>query len=317
MSNQKFPGIDEFTSHRIRKDAQGDGNRSDSELTAEVRLLQDTNPHEIAKRGSGDAPSDAEYLAAIQMQSAMTKARLEVLGDLHTGKSSDDAEGFLKELGLRRALKEPLERDASFQIWAQPSTGVVVAGTLYPHRTELKIFCQWSPWLDSMTEKEEASLQESVDRIFGHSASFSFSNPERPHLNHSTLHYRGSYEDELTAEENAAWEASFSAIPGWLLRERGHWILSISAGIDAGLWAPLVTLERRGKYMPVWSSCLDTSLMAEDCLGLESERDRRFEACPDWFQSIIANGWDYSIQEKAKMEAQAAGNGHPVPAPGR
>jgi hypothetical protein len=37
LSEKKFPGIDEFTSHRIRKDAKGDGKRSDFELTAEVQ----------------------------------------------------------------------------------------------------------------------------------------------------------------------------------------------------------------------------------------------------------------------------------------
>ncbi|MBY3158371.1 hypothetical protein HFO56_39415 [Rhizobium laguerreae] len=317
MTDKRFPGVDEFTSHRIRKDAQGDGSRSDFELTAEVRNLQEADPYEIAKSSSGDAPSDGEYLAAIQMQSAMTRARLDVLGDLHKGKSAEETEGFLTELGMRRTLKEQGDRDASYQIWAQPLTGVVAAGMLYPHRTELQIYCQWSPWLDSMTEKEEAALQDTVSRIFAHTATYSFSNPDRPHLNHSTLHYRGSYEDDLTAEEQEAWEASFNAIPEWLLRERGHWLLSISAGIDAGLWAPLVTLERRGKFMPVWSSCLDTALMAEGCLGQETERERRFEACPDWFQEIIANGWEYSIQDKAERNARSSAKGHQVLAPGR
>jgi hypothetical protein len=305
VSEKKFPGIDEFTTHRIRKDAKGNGQRSDFELTSEVRQLQDTDPYHIAKEIVGREPTDGAHLGAIHMQMAMSRARLEVLGDLHKGTSAAAAESFLAELGLRCALKEPTGyKDGSFQIWAQPLTGVVVAGTLYPSHAELHIHCQWSPWVDTMTEKEEANLTASVSAIFGQSTSYSFFNPERPHLNHSTLHYARSYESELTPEEMVAWDASYTAIPDWVLRERGHWFLNISAGVEAGLWAPLASLERRqGKFMPTWAVCLNAGFMAEDCLGKKDERARRFEACPDWFKAIISEAWESSLQNAANRSA--------------
>lgn len=305
MSDRKFPGIDEFKSHRIRKDAKGNGQRSDFELTSEVRLIQQTDPYHMAKKTVGREPTDGEHLGAIHMQMAMSRARLEVLGDLHKGTSAAAAESFMTELGLRCAFKEPTGfMDGSFQIWAQPLTGVVVAGTLYPSRAELHIHCQWSPWVDTMTEQEEANLTASVSAIFGQFASYSFFNPDRPHLNHSTLHYARSYESELTPEEKAAWDASYTAIPDWVLRERGHWFLNISGGLEAGLWAPLASLERRqGKFKTKWSGNLNAGFMAEDCLGKKDERERRFEACPDWFKAIISEAWEYSLQDTASENA--------------
>jgi hypothetical protein len=299
VSDKKFPGIDEFTSHRIRKDAKGDGHRSDFELVSEVRFLQQTDPYQIAKETVSREPTDGEHLGSVLMQMAMSRARLEALGDLHKGATAAVAESFLAELGLRCALKEPTgSMDGSFQIWAQPLTGVVVAGTLYPSRTELHTHCQWSPWVETMTEGEEADLTTTVSAIFGQSASYSFFNPDRPHLNHSALHYARSYEAELTPEEKVAWDASYAAIPDWVLRERGHWFLNISAGLEAGLWAPLASLERRqGKFLPRWSGNAKAGFMAEDCLGKE-DCERRFDACPEWFKDIIAAAWDYALQDK-------------------
>lgn len=298
MSSKSFPGIDEFTSHRIVKDAQGDGKRSDFELSAEVRVLQSTDPYSLVRETLGREPTDGEHLGAIHMQMAMSRARLETLGDMHQGMSADAAEAFLTELGMRCALKEPAPMKGSYQIWAQPLTGVVVAGTLYPARTLLHAYLQWSPWLESMTEKEEAELTSSVRAIFGNSAGYAFCNPDRPHLQHGSLHYPSCYTD-ITPEERSSWEASYDAIPDRILRERGHWVLNVTAGIAAGLWAPLASLERRaGKFMPVWSACLNTAFMAEGVLGQERERERRFDACPDWLKTIIGAGWAFSLQNR-------------------
>lgn len=108
----------------------------------------------------------------------------------------------------------------------------------------LHCYMQFSLNQPSMSEAEEARLNSWVSGLFGGSASTSWFNPARPHLNHSDLHYPRSY-PEATAAELAAWQADYSAMPDWLAAERGKWVMIADGRLNAGLCSLMDTLDRR------------------------------------------------------------------------
>lgn len=101
MSKTKLPGVDEFTSHRIRrevKDRHPDPRTTIGELSLvhEVRSIQSQDPIAVVEEAKGERATDGEALAAVMYQRALVQSGLEHLGDLHPGMSAPEAESLLQ-----------------------------------------------------------------------------------------------------------------------------------------------------------------------------------------------------------------------------
>lgn len=304
MSKTKLPGVDEFTSHRIRrevKDRHPDPRTTIGELSLvhEVRSIQSQDPIAVVEEAKGERATDGEALAAVMYQRALVQSGLEHLGDLHRGMSALEAESLLQQLGFKRVFHKETSGSWTHQAWADPITGSVVAGDFGDGRTSVVCFLQFSPDLPSMTEKEEGEWNALVSRLFGGMASLSWFNPKRPHLNHSELHYPRSY-PELDEAERLAWSKDFDAMPAAIVEERGQWVMVADSSPDAGLYSLMASLHRRNvRFSNPWQPVPHqefTFMKLFDCA--EEEIEENVQATPEWFQVICKATLERVIEER-------------------
>lgn len=293
MSNEKFPGVDEFSSHRIRRDVKErhpDQHSLSGEavLVHEIRGIQEADAIRVFEEIKGEPATDGEAFASVIHKRAQVHARLDHLGDFHGGMSTSESEAFLRQIGFKQVLRKE-KRSGVHQAWADPLTGIMIAGEFGGRRTDLICYFQFSPNVASMTEKEESDWNILVDRIFGGYSSHSWFNPKRPALHHGELHYARSYPD-LDAAALEAWNADFLAIPESVLSERGQWVMVVDGAPTAGLHALMATLHRREvrfevPWHPVaFQECTFKKVFACE----ENEIGSHFRVTPEWFQEIYA-----------------------------
>lgn len=299
MSKKPFEGIDEFTSHRIRKDVGRNSALLDAGLSrevviaAETRLLASVDPMAVAAQCENTTdPSMGSHLHAIRMKKAMLAARLEGLGDLRDGMTPEEVLSWMEKTSFVPAHVESIDGGRGiFAVWGDPETGIVVYGQVYEYgRLELTMSCQWSPNLDSMTETEESRLNLRLQNILGRDQlTHSWFNPARPHLNHSTLHYARSYPD-IAGEEKLAWEEDYRKVPPSILKERGKWVALLSWPVRIGIATPLDALvSMGGLFQPRWHPNDESADQAKAVFA----RGHRPETAADWLREIVMDAYSF------------------------
>jgi hypothetical protein len=309
MSKTKFPGIDEFTSQRIRRDMKDRHPHprtpvGELSLVHEIRSIQAEDPIAVVEEAKGDRATDGEALAAVMYQRALVQSGLSHLGDFHQGMSAPEAESWLLQLGFKRVFQKRKSGSWTHQAWADPITGMVVAGDFGEGRTSVVCFVQFSPDLPGMTEKEEADWNIVVSRLFGGFASMSWFNPKRPHLNHSELHYPRSY-PEVADAERLAWSNDFDAMPTEVVKERGQWVMVADSSPDAGLYSLMASLHRRNvRFSNPWEPVPRqefTFTRIFDCK--EDEIEENVQSSPTWFQVICKAALERVLADSAPKAA--------------
>lgn len=294
MSRNKLPGVDEFTSKRIRKDVKTRHSEKQTlagefSLVNEIRDIQGADAISVIETLKGEPATDGEALASVLYKRAQAHARLDHLGDFHSGMAGSDVEALLRQIGFKKAFQK-VKSFGTHQAWADPLTGIIVAGDFGERRTDLTCYLQFSPNVPSMTEKEESEWNMLVDRIFGGYAGHFWFNPRRPALQHGELHYARSYPDVDEASLKA-WQDDYRSVPAPILVERGQWVMIVDGQPSAGIHALMTTLHRRDvRFCVPW----ETAHMQEftfrkvfNCEGQEIEA--MFAASPTWFQDIYKN----------------------------
>ncbi len=183
MSRKQFQGVDEFTGERIRKEVKTRHPEKQTlafefSLVNEIRDIQSIDPIAIAETVKGEPATDGEALASILYKRAQAHARLDHLGDFHCGMAGSDVEALLRQLGFKKAFQKG-KSFGTHQAWADPLTGILVAGDFGERRTDITCYLQFSPNVPTMTEKEESEWNMLVDRIFGGFAGHSWQ-PKTP-----------------------------------------------------------------------------------------------------------------------------------------
>jgi hypothetical protein len=291
MSRNKLLGVDEFTSKRIRKDVKTRHSEKQTlagefSLVNEIRDIQGADAISVVETVKGETATDGEALASMLYKRAQAQARLDHLGDFHSGMAGSDVEALLRQLGFKQAFQKQ-KSCGTHQAWADPLTGVIVAGDFGERRTDLTCYLQFSPNVPTMTEKEESNWNMLVDRIFGGYAGHSWFNPKRPTLRHGELHYARSYPDVDQPSLNA-WQDDYRAVPASILAERGQWVMVVDGQPSAGLHALMMTLHRRDvRFCVPWEAAHMqefTFRQVFDCA--EDQIGALFAESPCWFQDI-------------------------------
>lgn len=291
MSRSHFPGVDEFTGARIRKEVKTRHPEKQTlagefSLVNELRDIQSIDPIAVVETVKGEPATDGEALASILYKRAQAHARLDHLGDFHSGMAGEDVEALLRQIGFRQALHKQKSFSAH-QAWADPLTGILVAGEFGERRTDLTCYLQFSPNVPTMTEKEESEWNMLVDRIFGGYAGHSWFNPNRPALNHGELHYAHSYSD-LDEASLKAWQDDYRSVPASVLAERGQWVMIVDGQPSAGLHALMETLHRRDvRFCVPWEAAHMQEFTFQEVFDCEQwEIEEQFSASHCWFQEI-------------------------------
>jgi hypothetical protein len=302
MSSKKFPGVDEFTGQRIRRDVKErhPDTRSlagEFSLVNEIRTIQSTDAIKVVEDIKGEPATDGEALASALYKRAQAHARLDHLGDYHSGMSGVDVEAFLRQIGFKQVIRKEISF-GTHQAWADPLTGILVAGEFGERRTRLTCYLQFSPNLPSMTEKEEADWNMLVERIFGGYAGHSWFNPKRPALHHGELHYARSY-PEIDDVARKAWQDDYRSVPASILAERGQWVMVVEGQPEAGLHALMATLHRRDvRFCVPWEAAHMQEFTFRKIFDCEEcEIEAMFDASPSWFKGIYGEAVARIVEE--------------------
>lgn len=124
MSKTKLPGVDEFTSHRVRPRTT----IGELSLVHEIRSVQSQDPIAVVEGAKGSRATDGEALSVVMYHRALVQSGLEHLGDFHQGMSAPEAENFLEQLGFKRVFHKQKRGPWTHQAWVDPITGIAVAG---------------------------------------------------------------------------------------------------------------------------------------------------------------------------------------------
>jgi hypothetical protein len=308
MPSKKFPGVDEFTSERVRRDVRAQHPEQQTLageflLVNDIRNIQGTDAVKIVEDIKGEPATGGEALASMIYKRAQVHARLDHLGDYHSCMSGADTEALLRQIGFKQVNR----KDRSFgthQAWADPLTGILVAGEFGDRRTGLTCYLQFSPNLPSMDEEEEADWNMLVERIFGGYAGYLWFNPHRPALHHGELHYARSYPD-VDEVSLKAWQDDYRAVPASILIERGQWVMVADGRPEAGLHALMATLHRRDvRFCVPWEAAHMqdfTFRKVFDCE--EDEFEAMFDASPSWFKDIYGKSFARVVED---LQAESA-----------
>ncbi|TLX16205.1 hypothetical protein [Rhizobium sp. MHM7A] len=302
MSSKKFPGVDEFTSERIRRDVKEQHPEKQTlagefSLVNEIRTIQARDAIKVVEDIKGERATDGEAMASMLYKRAQAHARRDHLGDYHSGLSAADAEALLRQIGFKQAYRKE-KRFGTHQAWADPLTGILVAGEFGERRTALTCYLQFSPNLPSMTEKEESEWNLLVARSFGGYAGYSWFNPKRPALHHGELHYARSYPD-VDEVSRKAWQEDYRAVPASILAERGQWVMVADGQPEAGLHALMATLHRRDvRFCVPWEAAQMQEFTYQKVFDCEEgEVEAMFEVSPSWFKEIYRKSFARVVED--------------------
>lgn len=297
----KLPGVDEFTSHLIKKSAEERSPLQDAGVDfvtakdSEIKDLQGVDPYEVAKDMAGGEPSLGEELRSAAWHRGMINERLKAVGDVHDRMSRDEVVACLQEGGFQLGVSEPssFEGEDRFEAWGDPRTGAVVSGAVYERGSHgFKMYVQWCQDLDHMNEREEVEVCTRVDRVFGGTVGRGFTNPLRPDLHHGALHHHQNYAD-ITDAEREVWSKDYNGMPERIARERGKsWAHCITADVRGGVFIRLRGLDRlEGRFEQPWVGGFDGKFLIEDAIGDYRDKEalvRRLASAESWFREMVS-----------------------------